>query len=137
MRHRHMRDEAFAEEALFPREGPVDELVDQHEMTGGEVFLQRPDGRKRQDVGNAAAFHSVDIGAEIDATGRVNMAAPVPRQEEYPGIAEYTAKDGVRRRPPGAFHVDPLGILQPVDVIEATAADYAQHLVRHRPDLPP
>ena len=42
MRHRDMRDEALAEEALLAREGAVDELVGDHESAGRQFLRNEP-----------------------------------------------------------------------------------------------
>src|SRR5262249_14311911 len=79
MRHRDMRDAAAPEEAFLPREGAVDELVDDHELARRQLLLEAADGRERQDVGDAGALQRVDIGAEIDLARRDGMTAAVAR----------------------------------------------------------
>jgi hypothetical protein len=66
LRHRDVRHQPLAEEALVAGEGAVDELVDHHEMAGRQVLAQRAAGRQRQDVGDADPLQGVDVGAVID-----------------------------------------------------------------------
>jgi hypothetical protein len=82
MRHRHVRHHAFAEEALLAREGAVDKLVDDHEVAGGELLLQRAAGRQEDQVGATCTFQDVDIGAVVELARAEAVAAPVAGQED-------------------------------------------------------
>ena len=83
MRHRDMRHEARAEEALLARMGAVDELVDHHECARRQIFTKRTAGGDGDHVRNAGAFQRVDIGAVIDRGRRMDMPAAVARQEQH------------------------------------------------------
>ena len=100
--HRHVRHAARPEEAFLAREGAVDELVDQHEMPGRELLLQRAAGRDRHQVGDARPLQGVDVGAVVDGRGRHLVAAAVARQEADRQPVELGEQDLVGRRRPRA-----------------------------------
>ena len=74
MRHRDVRHAAFAEERAFALVRAVDELIDQDEGAGRQVFLERAACRQRDQIGDAGAFEHVDIGAVVDVGGRMPMS---------------------------------------------------------------
>jgi len=53
------------------------------------------------------------------------MAPPVPRQEHAAHIAQAAEQQGVGCGAPGCLHLLPGLVLQPVDIVQAGAADYA------------
>src|SRR6516165_10957877 len=125
MRHRNMRDAAPAEEALLPGKGAVDELIDDDKVAGLKILAQTADGGERNDVCDAAALERVDIGAIIDFGGRQHVAAPMAR-DEYDGLAVQRAETEFIGSPAEwAFNRPPLDLIEPVDLIEPTAADDA------------
>ena len=81
MRHRHMRDTAFAEEGGFPPGGAVDELIDHHEGAGRQIFPERAAGRQGNEIGDPGAFQHVDVGAVVDVGRREPVACAVARHE--------------------------------------------------------
>src|SRR4051812_20717500 len=64
----------------------VDELVDQHEGAGRQLFLERAAGRERNEIGHAGALQTINVGAVVDIGRREPMALVVARQE-YDGQA--------------------------------------------------
>jgi len=118
-----MRDQAGAEEARRAMHGPVDELLDHHEVPGRQILLERADRRDRQDVGHARALERIDIGAEIELGRRDGMTAAMARQEDEIDRADPPEQQLVRRRAPGRIDAAPLGIFQPIDRIEPRSAD--------------
>ena len=99
--HRHVRDAARPEEALLAREGAVDELVDEHEVPGRQLLLQRAAGRDRDQVGDAGALQGIDIGAEVDGRRRQLVAAAMARQEAQRQAVELGEQDLVGGSPQG------------------------------------
>ena len=80
-----------------------------------------------------AAFSRRDVGAVGHGRGRVDVAPAVARQEHHPRAAQRTVQQRVRRRPPRRVGGAPLRVLQPVDVVEARAADDADHRLHGDP----
>ena len=105
--HRHMRHAAGSEEALLAREGAVDELVDEHEMPGCELLLQRPAGRHRHQVRHAGPLQGVDIGAVVDGRGRHLVAAAVAGQEADRQAVDFGKQNLVGRRSPRRLRSPP------------------------------
>ena len=131
MRHRHMRHEAGAEEAGLAREGAVDELVGHQEGARRQLFLQRTAGRHRNHVGDADTLQGIDIGAVIDAAGRLDMATSVARQEDHVDAVQGAGQKLVGRLAPGASDGLPAGILQPLNVIDAGTANDSENCPGH------
>ena len=52
VRHRHVRDAARAEEARGSPISAVDDLIDQHERSGCQLFAERPARRQRDQIGD-------------------------------------------------------------------------------------
>ena len=126
-----MRDAAGAEEALVAGEGAVDELVDQHEMPRRHRLVQRADGGDRNQRGDAAALHHVDIGAVVDVGRRVAVAAAMTRQEDDLQPVDLADPHGIRRLAPGACDLDPFGAFQRRQVVEPRSADHTQYSLDH------
>ena len=103
MRHRNMRDAALAEERALALVGAVDELVDQHEGAGRQVFLERAAGRQRDKVGDAGALEHVDIGPVVDVGRRKAMALVVARQEHDRQACDLADAQRRRRLAPRAL----------------------------------
>ncbi len=59
----------------------IDELIDQNEGAGRQLFLERAAGGQRDEIGDAGAFEHVDIGAIVDVGGRKPVTLVVTRQE--------------------------------------------------------
>jgi hypothetical protein len=127
-RHRDMAHEPFAEEALLPGEGPVDELVHDHERSGWKLLAQRADRADRNDVGHAEALERVDVGAVVDPGGRDAMTAAMTGQEGDAAAPELADQELVRRLAERRLRLDPARVLQPFDRVNAASADYRQHL---------
>ena len=54
------------------------------------------------------------------------MAAAVARQEHHIGAGEAAEEERIGRSPEGRADVDPLRLAQPLDLVEAAAADNAE-----------
>ncbi len=133
VRHRHVRDAALAEEALLAREGAVDELVDEHEVAGRELILQRAAGGDGHEVGDAGALQCVDVGAVVDVRRRDAMPAPVARQEAERQAVDLGEQDLVGRLAPRARDLLPVRVLDARQIVETAAADDAQDGFDHIP----
>ena len=88
-----VRRDPFAEEALFPREGAIDELVDNHEVAGGKVLPERANGRHRDDVGHPCPLQCIDIGPVVDPGRGQTMTAPMPWEEAELQASEFGKED--------------------------------------------
>ena len=131
MGERDVRHEAVAEKAFVARMRPVDELVGEDEMAGRQLLAERAAGRDRDHVGDARPLQRVDIGAVIDRGRRMDMAAPMTRQENEIDAREPAEQKRVRRFAPGRFDRFPTGVFKPADVIDARSADDAENGFGH------
>src|SRR6202022_652490 len=131
MRHGYVRDAALAEERALPLEGAIDELIDQHEGAGGQLLLERSAGPQRYQVGHARALEHVDIGAVVDVGRRQPVALVVARQKHDRRAGNLA--DAQRRRglAPWALDLPLPHLLQPRQVVDAGAADDAEHGLGH------
>lgn len=116
---------------LFTGEGAVDELIDNHEAAGGQVFLKRAAGGDGDHIGDPCAFQRVDIGAVIDGAGRLDVAATVPRQEDQIDALEGAEQQLIRRSAPWAFDPLPAGIFEAGNIVDAAAAYDAEDCFGH------
>jgi len=133
MRHRHVRDTPLSKKALLPREGAVDELIDDDKIAGHEVLAQAANGRERHDVGYAAALQRIDIGAKVDLGGRQHVTPPVARHEYDRLAIEQSETELVGGPAERAFDSPPLDRREPVDLVEPAASDDADDGTCHPP----
>ena len=131
MRHRDMRDNPIAEEAFLPRKAAVDKLIHNHEMPRRQFRLQAADRRQRQNIGHAGPLQRVDIGAVIQMRRRDRMPAAMPGQEHATHPGQPPEQQLIRRRTPGGGDRTPGFILQPLDIVQAGAADNPDHRLNH------
>ena len=131
VRYADMGHAAGAKERLFPRNGPVDELVYDDKITRCHFIAERPAGRHTDHIRAAQPFERVDIGAVGDGRGRMHMPAAVARQKGHVDPVERAGQDRVGWRAPRAFHGKPLGPLQAIDIIDAGAADHGDFRLCH------
>ena len=59
----------------------VDELIGNHKIRRLVLFLERADGRNRQNPLDSQFFHGIDIGPEVQLRGQDAMPAPMPRKK--------------------------------------------------------
>ena len=130
-----MGDAAGAEEAFLAGKGPVDKLIDEHEIARCHLFAERPAGGDRDKIGHTQPLQRVDIGAVGHRGGGVDMAAPVTRQEGHFDAIQMPRQHRVGGGAEGAVDPDPLRAFQPLDLIDARAAEYADHAL-HDPHSP-
>ena len=131
MRHRHVRDQTFAEERTLALVGAVNELIDQHEGAGRHLLLERTAGRQRNQIGDAGAFQNVDIGAVVDVGRRQPMALVVARHEDDRQAVDLADAERARRLAPRRRNALLAHILQTRQVVDAGAADNAENRFRH------
>ena len=133
MGHRDMRDAAVAEEGGLPAEGAIDELVDENEKPRLELRLERTAGRDGNEVGDAGAFHRVDIGAVVDAGRREAWPRPW-RGRNTASVARFVRSAAHPRVRPRASRQFPRVCLQTRQIIDPRAADNAEKCFGHEPD---
>ena len=126
-----MRDAAFAEERAFALMGAVDELIDQHECAGRQLFLERAAGRQRDQIGDAGALEHVDIGAIIDVGRRIAVALTVPRQKHHRQARDFADAQRSGRLAPWALDVLRTDLFQARQIVNARAANNAKHRFGH------
>ena len=113
--------------------GAVDELVDQHEGAGRQIFLERTAGRERDEVGDAGALEHVDIGAVVDVGGRQAMALAVARQEHHRQAGDVADAQRRRRLSPRALDAPLDDVGEAGQIVDAGTTDNAEHGRGHRP----
>src|SRR5690606_20359697 len=123
LRHADMGYEAGAKKALLAVDGPVDELIDDHEGAGRERLLERAAGADRNDLGHPGALHGIDIGAVVDLRRRQAMAAAVTGQKDHLDPVQAAEQQMVGRWPERALDRLPARIRQPVKLIDPAAAN--------------
>ncbi len=126
MGHRNMGDEARTEKALFAREGAIDELVGDDELARRQLLLQRTACGDGDQVRDARALQDVDIGAVVDRTRRVDVAAAMARQEDEVGALVAAEQQRIGWLAPGRFEPLPMRLFEAGNVIDAAAADDAE-----------
>ena len=131
VRHADMGHAAGAEERFLPCDGAVDELVHDHKISRCHFIAERPAGRDADHICAAEPFQRIDIGAVGNGRGRMHMSASVARQKGHLYPVQRAGQDRIGGRAPGAFHGKPFGPLQPVDVIDAGAADHGNFRLSH------
>ena len=131
VRHRYMRHDAFAEEALLAREAAIDELVDDDEVSGRQFRLQAADRRQRQHVGDTGALQCVDVGAIVEVRRRQRVSTSVSWQKHAAYISETSEQQCIRRHAPRRGNLTPYLVLEFLDVIDARAADDADDGLNH------
>ncbi len=63
--------------------GPVDKLIGNHKIRRLVLFLERADGRNRQNPLDAQFFHGIDIGAEVQLRGQDAVPSPMPGKKRH------------------------------------------------------
>src|SRR3990172_10004610 len=91
------------------------------------MLAQRPHRADRDDVRHAEALERVDVGAVVDLRGRDAVAAAVPRQKDHAFAAKLAHQEFVRWAAEGRLGLDPTGVFQPLDVIDAATPDHCKH----------
>src|SRR5579871_2426037 len=126
-----MGDKAWPKEACLALVGAIDELIDDHEHARVQFLAKGAAGRDRDDVGHTDALQSVDIGAIVDRTRRLYMAAAVAWQKHQIDAFERTEEERIGRLAPGGFHVFPASALEARNVIDAAAAEDSENGLGH------
>lgn len=103
--------------------GPVDDLVDDHEVAGVEFGLERAARARTEDRPHAERGQRPDIGAERHPVGDIVVVAAVPGQEGNRTAGDLT--DGDRCRGSAERRLE-LEVDRVVDeVVETRSADHA------------
>ena len=87
------------------------------------LFLERSDGRNRNDALDAELLEAMNVGAEIEFAGQEAVAASVARQKSDLAAFERAADVGVGRRAERRLHPHFLDLGQAGHGIEPAAAD--------------
>ncbi len=113
--------------------GAVEELVDEDDVARAVLFLERPDGADTEDPGDAELLERPDVGAMGKFRGEEAMSATVAGEEHDVASGEAAGEKLVGGWAEGGFDLDPAGVGESVDVVEAGATDDpdAMRLPRH------
>ncbi len=93
MRHGDMGDEARAEKALLSGKGAVNELIDDHEGSGCQLFPERTARREGNDVRGAGSLHRIDVGAVVDRRWRLDVPSTMAWQEQKVDTLKFSEKN--------------------------------------------
>ena len=110
-------------------------LVDDDEISGGEILAEGTDGGDGEDVGAADAFQGVDVGPVGDGRGIMDVAPSVAGQKGDGEAIQAADQHLVRWLAPGGLDLDPSRAFQPVDLIDPRSSDHAEHGL-HEGSLP-
>jgi len=91
-----MGDTASTKETRFAPVGAVDILIHEQEGAGGQLGTEGTACGKRDDIGDAEAFHGVNIRAVIDIGGGEAVAAAMAGQEDDVGLPDFSCSQDVR-----------------------------------------
>ena len=97
----HMAHNPLAEKCRNAMKGAVDELVGHHKIGGLVLFLERSDGRDREDALDAQLLEGVNVGAEVQLRGKDAMAAPMPRKKSHLAALQLAQNKGLEGSPKG------------------------------------
>ena len=127
-----MANHAVAEKGRGPLPlGAVEELVGDDDMSRGDRLLHAADRRDRDDPLHAELFHAIDIGPVGHFRGEQAMALAVTRQEDHLHPVEHAGDKTVARCAEGGVEGHFLDVGQPLDFVEAAAADNADGGLGH------
>jgi hypothetical protein len=124
MRHRYVRNDALAKEALFPSKAAINELIDNDEMAGWQFRLQAPHCGQGQHIGDPGSLQCINIGAIVQVRWRRRMSSAVARQKDALDTREAPEKQFIGRTAPRRLYASPALVLQPVNIVEAGTANY-------------
>ena len=111
------------EERVGSARRAVDELIDDDELTGMDVRLQRARRARRDDRAHTELVHRPDVGPVGDAVRRELVPASVAREERDPAIADGADRDRSGRRAVRGVERDRLDVVE--EGVEARAAEDA------------
>ena len=121
----HVGDATVLEEGVGTMARAVDELIDQHEVTGLDLFAHRAHGRDREDAADAELLHPPQVRARVDLAGVDAVPAPVAREEHHRDVPEAARHVRVGRSAEGRRECDLADLFEAFHVVEAGAADHA------------
>ena len=123
--HGRMGDDAVAKKSAGALAGEVDELIGQHGVERCHVFFQRTDGRQRHQVTHAQRLEGPKVGQKRNLTRCDAVMATVARQKDHGHALECSRHEGVGRWAIGRLDIDFSGIFQPLNAVQAAAANDA------------
>src|SRR5579871_6294721 len=123
MRETDVGDESFAKKRRRAMFGVIVKLIGQHELSRRVLFLERSNGRGRQDALDTQRLHPVYVGTMIELGRREAMAASVTRQKRHARSAEIA----VRRRAPRRGNCFFLCARESFQCVQPATADHSDH----------
>ena len=108
-------------ERVRPARGAVDELIDDHEVAGMDVGLQRAARARADQRPHAERCHRPDVGPVRHAVRGVLVAPPVTGEEGDPSPGQFTDGDRRCRATEGSLDLDVGAVGQ--ELVEAGPAD--------------
>ena len=122
--------DAVAEEGvMFPSTCSVVVLVGDEDVAGGVVFFEAADGGDADDKAHAKGAQGPDIGAVIDLGGEQAMTTGVAGEKDDLAISEGALHEDIGGRAEGGINGEFLEVFQSFELIEAAAADDADHIL--------
>jgi hypothetical protein len=111
--------------------GAVEELVNEHNVTGPVFFLQGTHGTDADKPGDAEFFHRPEIGAMIEFAGKDAVAAAMSGQKNDLASGQSAGEQIVRGRSKRGLDFDPFLAGESIKMVKAGAADDADARFRH------
>src|SRR5437016_5979423 len=93
-----VRHHAVSEKSVHAVTGAVEELIWDHELQRLVLFFQRPDRGDGDDAFHAQLLEAVNVGAEIEFTGKNAVSSCMTRQKSDLAALQRAADVGVGRR---------------------------------------
>src|SRR5262249_5065432 len=118
-------NKAIAEERIDAVPRAVEELIRNHELQRRVLFLQRPDGRQRNDALHSELLKAVDIRPEIQFAGKQAVSSAMPCEERYFAPVKISKNIRIRGLTKWRLLAEFLRIRQPRDGIQTAAANDA------------
>jgi hypothetical protein len=107
-------DNPVSEKGARPLARTIDKLIGYHDITGGDLFPQAPNGTDRDDLLDPQFFQAEQVGAKVQLSWKESMAFPVAGQKNKIHTVHAPHEEWIRRLPEGSFHLhlsDPLQTL--------------------------
>ena len=128
-----MPDEVWAADVVVgvgATPGAVDELIDDHELPGVDVGLERTDRARSDHAMHADRVHDPHVRPVWDPMRGELVVASVAGDERDRAAVDGTDRDRARRRPVRGGDLDDLGIIE--EIVESGATEHAPLGLRRR-----
>ena len=126
-----MGDDAPPEKCARALGGAVDELIRHYHMTRRNFLAQAAHGADGYNPLDAEFLHAEDIRSKVHLSRQPAVAAPMARQKNHFGAAQFSLDKLIGRLTEGGFDFHLADVFQPFDLVEPGAADDPVNLRSH------